>query len=112
MGGRDNLSENAQSAKIPSPLEIGRSGQHDIKVKWNDGSETTYIARRLRLECPCAQCVDETTGVRIVKESAIPEDVHPTAIEPVGRYGISIYWSDSHSTGIYTWEKLFALSRA
>ena len=104
------MAETGKVVKAPSPVEIGRSGQHDIKIRWNDGSESTYIARRLRLACPCANCVDETTGLRILKEPSIPLDVHPTAIEPVGRYGISIYWTDGHSTGIYIWEKLYALA--
>lgn len=106
------MAETGKAVKAPSPVEIGRSGQHDIKIRWNDGAESIYIARRLRLECPCANCVDETTGLRILKEPSIPLDVHPTAIEPVGRYGISIYWSDGHSTGIYIWEKLYALARS
>ena len=106
-----NLAEAGNSSKAPAPIEVGRAGQHDIQIRWNDGSESTYIARRLRLECPCAHCVDETTGKRILKEPAVPLDVHPTAIEPVGRYGISVYWSDGHSTGIYTWEKLYTLAQ-
>jgi DUF971 family protein len=28
------------------------------------------------------------------------------SIQPVGRYAIQIYFSDGHSTGIFTWERL------
>jgi DUF971 family protein len=52
------------------------------------------------------------TGVRRLQESSLPKDVHPEAIHPVGRYAIQIYYSDGHSTGIYTWEKLRALAAA
>ena len=93
----------------PTPVEIGRANEHDIRIRWSDGSETVYIARHLRIKCPCAMCVDENTGLRILKEPGIPLDVHPVKIEPVGRYGITIYWSDGHNTGIYTWEHLHAL---
>jgi len=99
-------------SSIPSPREVGRAGQHDIRIQWNDGSESIYVARRLRLQCPCAHCVDENTGLRILKEPAVPADIHPTAIEPIGRYGISVYWSDGHNTGIYTWENLYALGQS
>ena len=58
---------------------------------------------------PCATCVDEVTGKRIVGEAALPILVYPTKIEPVGRYAIQIFWSDGHSTGIYTWERLYDL---
>lgn len=27
-------------------------------------------------------------------------------VEPVGSYGIKIYWSDGHSAGIYTFDHL------
>ena len=94
----------------PRPLEIGRANEHDVKIRWNDGTEAVYPARFLRLECPCAVCVDELTGRRRLQPATIPDDIHPASIEPVGRYAIQVYWSDGHSTGIYTWERLRALS--
>jgi len=94
----------------PAPVEIGRANEHDVRIRWNDGSETVYPSRRLRLACPCAMCVDENTGLRILKEPGVPADVHPLKIEPVGRYAIVIHWSDGHSTGIYTWERLHELA--
>jgi DUF971 family protein len=94
----------------PTPIEIGRAGQHDVRIRWSDGKEAVYPARRLRLACPCAMCVDENTGFRILREPGISMDVHPLKIEPVGRYAILIHWSDGHNTGIYTWEKLYELS--
>jgi DUF971 family protein len=94
----------------PTPLEIGRAGQHDVHIRWSDGKEVTYPARRLRLSCPCAMCVDENTGLKILREPGVPLDVHPIRIEPVGRYAITIQWSDGHSTGIYTWEYLYELA--
>jgi len=96
--------------KIPTPVEISREGEHDIKIRWTDGTESIYAARPLRLACPCAACVDENTGLRILKEPGIPLDVHPVRIEPVGRYAIAIHWSDGHNTGIFTWEKLYELA--
>lgn len=97
--------------KQPQPLEINRSGAHDIQIRWNSGEEAVYPARFLRGQCPCAGCVDELTGRRTVTESLLPILVFPTKIEPVGRYAIQIFWSDGHSTGIYTWEKLYEMLR-
>ena len=95
--------------KDPLPLEINRFGAHDIQIRWRSGEEAVYPARFLRGKCPCATCVDELTGKRIVTESVLPILVYPTKIEPVGRYAIQIFWSDGHSTGIYTWERLYEL---
>ena len=88
------------------PVEIGRANQHDVTIRWQDGHESLYLARDLRLACPCAACVDEMTGhVRLIA-SSIAETVRPVTIDLVGRYAISITWSDGHNTGIYTFERL------
>jgi ATP-binding protein involved in chromosome partitioning len=88
------------------PIEIGRANQHDVKIRWSDGLEVAYPARFLRFHCPCAMCQDEMTGERRLQEDSLPADVHPVSIQPVGRYAIQIYFSDGHSTGIFTWERL------
>ena len=92
------------------PLKINRHGDHDIEIVWDNDKSVVYPARFLRLRCPCASCQDEMTGERIITDNALPILTYPTKIEPVGRYAIQIHWSDSHSTGIYTWERLYSLS--
>ncbi|MBI4460774.1 MAG: DUF971 domain-containing protein [Acidobacteria bacterium] len=94
----------------PTPVEIGRAAESGIQVRWSDDSVTVYPPRFLRLACPCAHCVDEMSGRRILTVASVPQDIHPLAIEPVGRYAICIHWSDGHSTGIYTWEWLYQLA--
>jgi DUF971 family protein len=91
---------------VDMPVEVGRANQHDVKVVWQDGHVSVYPARELRLACPCAGCVDEITGHARIIASTIAETVRPVAIEPVGRYAISITWSDGHNTGIYSYERL------
>jgi DUF971 family protein len=93
-----------------TPIEIGRANEHDVCVKWADGKETVFPARFLRLACPCASCIEELTGRRLLLDSAVAPDVHPLSVQPVGRYAIQIMWSDGHNTGIYTWERLQALA--
>ncbi|PIQ83473.1 MAG: hypothetical protein COV75_07480 [Candidatus Omnitrophica bacterium CG11_big_fil_rev_8_21_14_0_20_63_9] len=90
----------------PQPREITRAGEHDVKIIWQDGHESVYPARALRLACPCAGCVDEMTGVVRLIDTSISHDVHPVKIDLVGRYAISITWSDSHRTGIYSFDLL------
>jgi rhodanese-related sulfurtransferase/DUF971 family protein len=90
----------------PIPREIGRANQHDVLIKWADGHESVYLARDLRLHCPCAGCVEEMTGRKMIDEMSVAADVHPLGIEIVGRYAIQIRWSDGHDTGIYRFELL------
>lgn len=94
------------------PREIGRSGKHDVLIRWRDERESVFPARFLRLACPCASCIEEMTGRKILKDEDVPKDVHPLAIQPVGQYAIRIQWSDGHQTGIYTWEHLNKLSQS
>ena len=94
------------AASMPMPVEIGRANQHDLKIIWYDGHISIYPARALRLACPCAGCVDEMTGVVRVIATSVPHDVHPLKIDLIGRYAISIQWSDGHQTGIYAFEYL------
>ena len=93
------------------PISINRVNEYDVKINWKNGMEVIYPARRLRMECPCAVCVDELTWVRRLQENMVAEDVHPAGIDPVGHYAIQIHFSDGHNTGIYTWEKLVDLGK-
>ena len=93
-------------AAAPLPKEITRAGQHDVKIIWQDGHESVYPARELRLACPCAACADEVTGQRRVIGHAVAQDVRPVKIDLIGRYAISVTWSDGHNTGIYPFEYL------
>jgi DUF971 family protein len=88
------------------PVEIGRANVHDVRIRWQDGHESVYPARELRLACPCAACLDETTGVIRLISSSVPEGVQPLKIELTGRYAMTVHWSDGHHTGIYTFELL------
>ncbi len=94
------------TADTVTPIEIGRANAHDVRIKWQDGHESIYPARKLRLACPCAACVDEVTGQMRVIATSVAQNVHPVKIDLIGRYAISIQWSDGHNTGIYSFEYL------
>jgi DUF971 family protein len=66
----------------------------------------------LRFECPCATCVDEMTGKRVLRLETLDPAVKPKQILPVGRYGISIAWNDGHSTGMYHFDRLYEIARS
>jgi len=93
----------------PTPRHITRANEHDIKIVWSDGHESVYSALDLRLRCPCAVCVEELTGRLLLDPDSVAPDVHPVSLSLVGRYAIQIDWSDGHSTGIYTFDKLRSL---
>lgn len=89
------------------PTEIAPNADGTrLRIVWKDGEFSEYAPRDLRILCPCAGCVDEMTGRKILDEGMVPADIHPTAIHHVGRYALQFIWSDGHSTGIYPFEYL------
>jgi DUF971 family protein len=88
------------------PRTIEQASPTELRILWGDGHESIYPVAFLRRSCSCAACVDEWTGVRLLKPSQITEDVRPIRIQPVGRYAINIEWSDGHKSGIYTFDYL------
>ena len=90
----------------PEPAEISQPSQTEVRIVWKDGHESLYTGYLLRVGCRCAQCVDEMSGRKRLREEWISKDVHALSMEPIGRYAIQFHWSDGHSTGIYTFEHL------
>ncbi len=104
MGLLDRMSFGKPEPDPPEAIEIGAKGE--IRILWPGGAEATVPAARLRELCPCAGCVEEGTGRRILDPATIPADIRPLRISAVGNYAVGIEWSDGHSTGIYTWRAL------
>jgi len=83
------------------PLEIIGLNKPDVRIVWDEGVESTWGARELRIKCVCANCQSETTGERILDPKKIPEDLTITNMSLIGNYGLNIHFSDGHTTGIY-----------
>lgn len=88
------------------PRVITRSDPTRIEIEWADGHKTNYSTRTLRQICPCAQCVDELTGVRTLVPELVPVDLVHNQVTMVGNYAISLLFSDGHQTGIYPFRML------
>ena len=89
-----------------TPVEIRRVDDREIRVTWSDSHLSVFQNKMLRERCPCAGCVHELTGQRLLDPRSIREDIRAEAIELVGRYAIRVRWSDGHGTGIYTFQRL------
>jgi ATP-binding protein involved in chromosome partitioning len=89
-----------------TPLSIAQAGPDRLRIVWNDGHESVYPVRLIRLACRCAHCIDEQSGRPLLVAEDVPEDVRPLRIAGVGRYALAFAWSDGHDTGIHTFEHL------
>jgi len=77
-----------------------------FKVIWNDGIQSLVSFKELRYLCPCAHCVDEGSGQRIIKKESVADNVQPSKVQTIGNYAVNIHWSDGHHTGIYSYDLL------
>lgn len=93
---------------MPMPTEIVGLLRSNITISWQDAHQTIYPARELRLRCRCASCIEEMSGAPLLDPKTVPENVRARSIHLIGQYGISIDWSDGHSTGIYNFRDLRA----
>jgi DUF971 family protein len=88
----------------PVPREIRRLGVSSVRIVWQDSHAAEYGNRYLRDHCPCAECRE--TPVRSLPVVGQQDDVYPVQISAVGRYAISMQWSDGHDSGIYSYRTL------
>ncbi len=93
---------------MPAPIEIVGLGKPEVRIVWDEGDEDLWNARDLRLRCTCAHCVHEFSGEAILDPATVPEVVRIVKMQLVGNYGLSIEFSDGHSTGIYRFDELYA----
>ena len=84
-------------------------GQSDVLVEWSDGHQSVYEAKHLRVNCGCAECVEEWTNRKLLDVASIPADIRAEDYLMVGRYAVQFLWSDAHYTGIYPFDILRTL---
>lgn len=96
------------TTRAPIPTEIRRLGTQSLRIVWSDGHRSEYSNRFLRGHCPCAMCRKSPRRSLPVLGDR-PDDLYPVQLGVVGRYAVSIQWSDGHDSGIYSYETLRAL---
>lgn len=88
------------------PTQIIEESDREVSIKWSDDTETRYLASNLRRSCPCATCVNEWTGEKILRDDQVKDDLSFSSISIVGRYALSFHFSDGHDTGIFSFDYL------
>jgi len=92
------------------PRQIIEESDSELSISWSDEAETKYNAADLRRACPCAGCINEWTGEKMLKAENIADDLSFSSISIVGRYAMNFHFSDGHETGIYSFDYLRKLS--
>lgn len=77
-----------------------------FELTWPEGRVDLVPFKYVRGECPCASCIEEWTGRKLLDLNTIPADIVPIKLAPSGNYALKIEWSDGHNSGLYSWDLL------
>jgi DUF971 family protein len=92
-----------------TPRKVEPLDRETLRIEWTSGKTYSIPYREIRFQCPCASCVDEHTGKRIITRESVAKDVRVAGAQQVGRYAIQLRFSDGHATGIFHFDSLMKL---
>ena len=94
----------------PRPTEIKLHQQsRELEIAFDEGSVFKLPCEFLRVYSPSAEVRGHGPGQEVLQVGK--KDVNIVRIEPIGTYAVALVFSDSHDTGIYSWDYLYELGR-
>lgn len=81
-----------------------------LEIVWNEQDASRIPFRLVRQSCRCAACVDEFTGRQVLDKESVPETIAAEEVSLTGNYALKIRWSDTHDSGLFTWDHLRSIS--
>jgi len=120
------MPEPIDSRKKPIEVKVHVASGAGVDITWSDGHTSHYDFPYLRENCPCAMCNDEreksksfatgsgassgtSGGAGMGPPNAFPmfkPKITAKSAHAVGNYAVQILFSDGHSTGIYSFDRL------
>jgi len=91
------------------PAGIRKVDERTLTILWRDGVQHDIPLRELRLDCHCANCIEEMSGRALLDPATIPDTVQPQTLSSIGVYAINVVWDDGHRAGIHSFDSLRAL---
>ena len=94
----------------PLKLTFSRSDQA-LRIAFDDGTAFHLPYSILRLNSPSAEVQGHGAAPK-PPPPLVPADLTIEKAEPVGRYAVRLFFSDGHSSGLFTWPYLRELGEA
>ena len=92
----------------PTPTALTVHGASRVlEVQYADGAAFKLPFELLRVYSPSAEVQGHGPGQEVLQTGK--RDVTIVAVEPVGNYAIKPIFSDSHESGLYSWQYLYEL---
>jgi len=91
--------------KTPTDIRL-QSKSKVLEISFED--ETFKLpCEYLRVYSPSAEVRGHGKGQEVLQIGK--EDINIVAIEPVGHYAVRLIFTDSHNSGLYSWDTLYDL---
>lgn len=94
----------------PTGVKADRTNKK-VVISWSSGESCELSFAGLRAICPCVTCrgghgnMGKSPDLNELR-AAQNADLTLENLTAVGSYAIQFFWSDGHSTGIYSWDYL------
>ncbi len=104
---RSLTSMSTPSPSTPQPTGITlHQKSRVLEIAFADGRCFKLPFEFLRVHSPSADVRGHGPGQEVLQTGK--KDVTITRVEPVGHYALRLVFSDGHSSGIYSWDLLYA----
>jgi DUF971 family protein len=95
-----------KDAPRPTDIKLHQSSRK-LEIVFDNSTHFVLPCEYLRVYSPSAEVRGHGLGQEVLQVGK--EDVNIVGIEPVGQYAIKLTFSDSHDTGLYSWDYLYEL---
>ncbi len=80
-----------------------------LTVNFKDGSTAEIEWKKLRDNCPCADCA-ELHGPADPLRLKLAPNYDLESVDYIGNYAVQLTWGDGHNAGLYSWNYLRELA--
>jgi DUF971 family protein len=100
------MAESPDSGPAPTEIKLHQKSRV-MEIAFADGRTFRLPYEFLRVHSPSAEVRGHGPGQEVLQVGK--REVEIRALEPVGSYAVQPAFSDSHATGIYSWQYLYHL---
>jgi len=93
-------------AAFPTEIKLHQKSRV-MEIAFSDGRSFRLPYEFLRVHSPSAEVRGHGPGQEVLQTGKREIDIR--SLDPVGSYAVQPAFSDGHSTGIYSWDYLYAL---
>lgn len=96
----------SESGPIPTEIRLHQKSRL-MEIAFADGKTFRLPYEFLRVHSPSAEVRGHGAGQEVLQVGKSKVEIR--SLDPVGSYAVQPAFSDSHATGIYSWEYLYHL---